>query len=1735
MLTVARRPRPTWVHPVVAVVLALAGLVVAASPGSSDSSEGAVAATRDMQRLISLGTQHSCAITDAGAVECWGDNAHGQLGTGDTTTSTKPRLVSGITGAVEVAAGAAHTCALLHAGAVKCWGLNGSGQVGAPSDADQLVPFTVQLSGVRHIAVGGVHSCALLGDGSVSCWGQNGMGQLGDGNPGGTSSTPVAVAGIGADDPAADLTAGEHHTCARMTDGGLRCWGHNAFGQLGDGTEDGRSTPAVVGSPDDPDDPMADVLAVSAGGTHTCALLGGDDHPTNPVYCWGANSYGQLGHATPVDPDDNLMSNSTRPLQVQIDTAPDDPVIDNEAPMQEARSVSAGQLHTCSVMDTGAVRCWGQGGHGQLGRDRVPSDDEPGEWEDSRWANPVPDLTATAAVAGGFHTCALTGAKVQCWGYDFYGQLGGHVQKVGVATTVTGVRGATQVATATDASCALVTDSIDPAVRPVCWGSNGNGRLGVGSAQPTSTEVAVPVDLVPGTPEREEATALHAGNGTFCGAPVGAPGERCWGLNGHREVVDSGTTALLSPTTATHLRGVSSYDLGGTLVGGLERGTTCAVVSGGAQCWGYNGQGQLGDTTTADSAAAVDVLHDPDPDDPDNPLVPISGVSSVAVGGDHACAIVGGGQVRCWGANGVGQLGAGTTDPQTGAVLVQQDVDPDEDQPLTGVTGLVAGDSHTCALLSSSRVRCWGLNSRGQLGTSGDSREQADEDVRALGPHPAQPEDVLSDASRLVAGDDHTCALRDSDALTCWGENVDGQLGAGVGDFHSVGQRTLLAPDTALPDGLRWIVDVSAGRGNTCAVLLDRTVQCTGDNTLGQVGDGIGTHSLTPVLVGGPSTYGANHIPEPEDLTAETEPGTPVAVPVPLTDIDADLEPVTLVAVSDPSQGTAEITGPAEISYTPDPGCHDDTFTYVVGDGTAQVAAEVRVLMNCAPVAVADSATTPEDQGVDLDVLANDTDEDGDTLTVTEVVTPPAHGTAEVVSGNVRYTPAADYCSPPADTFTYRISDGEGHQATAAVTVTVSCGNDDPATAADAVDVPEDTPTVIDVLANDTDADGDQLSVTEVGDATNGSTSTNGGTVRYAPEADFCGADSFTYTAGDGTTTTSGTVSVSVVCNGDSPRPQPDTATTPEDTSVDVPVLANDTDPDGDTLNLTGDLGQPAHGTVTVVDDQVRYVPDADRCGPDAFTYVVSDGALTATGTVDVAVSCVNDPPLAAPNAASTDEDVTVHVHVLTNDSDPDDQPLTVRNISEPAHGTAVGAVDDAIAYTPDPDYVGTDSFTYEAVDPSGASSTTTVTITVLPVDDPVELAAVPDQEIIWGDPVNVLFAGADIDGEPITYAVVPALPGMEVTGASLTWTPTAAQVGSHQLTVTAEAGGATVSRTFRVTVSKRATVLTYEGSTSGQLSDPAPARAVLLDAATLAPVGGKQVRFSLGSANASAATTAAGVATSALPVTAPATQKVLTADFAGDAAYRPAGDAESFQVLPEGLMVQLRGSPHVVASGNSATVTYTADLAEEADGTFAGALSGVAVSVKRLDGTTVCTGSVTSTGPGTARATCSATQPVGALPVVLTASSPSYTPARDVGVVTVANAGGGHSSGAGRVAGDRFGFQVRVPKKGPVAGTLVHVVVTGGIATVVEAPVGSASTTCSGGGNNRLCTITADGQSATARTVDLATGVVGAAGAATITVRASGTDRYGVVLTGPAPRDLPLTLIESGAVRVEQ
>ena len=318
--------------------------------------------------------------------------------------------------------------------------------------------------------------------------------------------------------------------------------------------------------------------------------------------------------------------------------------------------------------------------------------------------------------------------------------------------------------------------------------------------------------------------------------------------------------------------------------------------------------------------------------------------------------------------------------------------------------------------------------------------------------------------------------------------------------------------------------------------------------------------------------------------------------------------------------------------------------------------------------------------------------------------------------GTLKYTPDADYNGT--DSFTYTVSDGQGGTDTATVTVTVNPENDPPVAVDDTPSTDEDTSVDINVLANDTDLDGDTLTVDSFTQPGNGTVTENtDGTLKYTPDADYNGTDSFTYTVSDGQGgTDTATVTVTVNPENDPPVAVDDTPSTDEDTSVDINVLANDTDLDGDTLTVDS-FTQPGNGTVTEnTDGTLKYTPDADYNGTDSFTYTVSDGqGGTDTATVTVTVNPENDPPVAVDDTPSTDEDTSVDINVLANDTDLDGDTLTVDSFTQPGNGTVTENTDGTLKYTPDADYNGTDSFTYTVSDGQGGTDTATVTVTVNP------------------------------------------------------------------------------------------------------------------------------------------------------------------------------------------------------------------------------------------------------------------------------------------------------------------------------------------------------------------------------------------------------------------------------------
>jgi subtilisin family serine protease len=366
------------------------------------------------------------------------------------------------------------------------------------------------------------------------------------------------------------------------------------------------------------------------------------------------------------------------------------------------------------------------------------------------------------------------------------------------------------------------------------------------------------------------------------------------------------------------------------------------------------------------------------------------------------------------------------------------------------------------------------------------------------------------------------------------------------------------------------------------------------------------------------------------------------------------------------------------------------------------------------PVATPDDIPVNEDTATDLAVLANDTDVDGDPLTVTNA-TDAAHGSTSVnPNGTIHYVPDPDFNGD--DSFGYTISDGRGGTDTSPVKVRVAAVNDPPVAVDDVATTSEDQAVDIAVVTNDTDIENDVLAVTGTSSAVKGTASINGnGTVRFAPAANASGTGSFDYVVSDGHGgTDTGSVTVTISPVNDPPVAVADTASTNEDQAVDVAVLANDSDADADSLSVTSVSGA-VKGTASVnANGTVHFVPTANAVGDGYFEYAVSDGhGGSDTGAVFVSINPVNDAPVAANDSATTGQGVPVTVAVLANDSDIDGGPLSIAAVSDPPHGTAVANANGTITYTPDPSYSGPDAFAYTASDGSATSNLATVSVTV--------------------------------------------------------------------------------------------------------------------------------------------------------------------------------------------------------------------------------------------------------------------------------------------------------------------------------------------------------------------------------------------------------------------------------------
>ncbi len=370
--------RPLRVARAVRFAAAVAAFVVAGLPLARDASA---------QARVSAGGAHVCAVTRPATglseVRCWGSNRYGQLGLGDTRArgddpgemgANLPLVALGAAPTVALALGSAHTCALDADGAVRCWGDNVHGQLGlgdraargdVPGEMGASLPAVALPAPAQAIAAGAHHTCALLTSGTVACWGRGEFGQLGLGDRAARGDAPgemgTALPTVSLRSAAAEVTAGATHTCARLTSGAVQCWGDNVYGQLGLGDRASRGDgPGEMGA----DLPLValpgNAAALATGDRTTCAVLAGGS-----VACWGLNAFGQLGLG-----DTDARGDAPGEMAALAQT----PLL---AP---ATAVALGASHACALLGGGGVQCGGSGEAGRLGLEDTRSrGDGPGE------------------------------------------------------------------------------------------------------------------------------------------------------------------------------------------------------------------------------------------------------------------------------------------------------------------------------------------------------------------------------------------------------------------------------------------------------------------------------------------------------------------------------------------------------------------------------------------------------------------------------------------------------------------------------------------------------------------------------------------------------------------------------------------------------------------------------------------------------------------------------------------------------------------------------------------------------------------------------------------------------------------------------------------------------------------------------------------------------------------------------------------------------------------------------------------------------------------------------------------------------------------------------------------------------------------------------------------------------------------------------------------------------------
>nr|MCA8836993.1 hypothetical protein [Pseudomonadota bacterium] len=821
--------------------------------------------------IFSSVSAHTCAVSTGGQLYCWGESDDGRLGLGSEAEDqdTPTRVGAGDTWS-QVSAGTRHTCAVNTDGELYCWGVGTDGRLGTTGGTDQDTPARVgEATDWKQVGTGNTHTCAINTSGQLHCWGENSSGQLGLGD----TTDRTTPARVGTDANWLQLSVGNNNTCAVNDIGQLFCWGSNSSGQLGLGvTTQNISSPSRVGTD-------ANWFQVSAGAEHTCAVNTGGE-----LYCWGVGfGNSRLGLGT--------LNFSGTPARVGTNWS----------------QTSAGGNHTCAVNEIGQLHCWGESDNGRLGLGTTEDRNTPtAVIEPPAPATTIPNLANVVLTNPNnrFEIAKLippivftnSGGDVQAGGCavgtvtgtDLPAGLRAHpvlsdgtvtCQIIGVPTAVAAT--STYHLTATNAvgnnsTPATVSFEVfatapfvanipnlqifekDVLIEPITFTNTGLNVQASGCTVdpdlPAGLMLAVYEDAgtmtcqITGTPTTVTArqaytvTATSSNSGTDMATvsidvrlkllnsatqiTVGSAHTCAISADGELFCWGSGNSGRLGLGSDTSNRNTPHLVGSATNWAQISTGNshTCAIntaTTGQLYCWGAGNVGQLGRGDKLGSNTPAQVESETD-------------WVQVSAGSFHTCAINAAGELYCWGRGNSGQLGTGAmkedslTPAQVGSAADWTQVSTN-----AGLGG--SANSFTCAINALGQLHCWGRNTSGQLGL-GDKNERTT---------PARV-GMAIDWMQISAGGRHACAINTAGQLHCWGEGGGNQLGLGGTDDMTDPTRVGMAAD--------W-TQVNAGDTHTCAINTAGQLHCWGSNTESQLGLGSVTSAPTPFRVGNATNW----------------------------------------------------------------------------------------------------------------------------------------------------------------------------------------------------------------------------------------------------------------------------------------------------------------------------------------------------------------------------------------------------------------------------------------------------------------------------------------------------------------------------------------------------------------------------------------------------------------------------------------------------------------------------------------------------------------------------------------------------------------------------------------------------------------------------------------------------------------------------------------------------------------